>query len=180
MLSGVSVSAQTVDKTIESIKKRYTEIAEKAKACETDDDRGEYGDLFMNTLTINSRNHQWRAVGIYGQKYKFFYRGGDSEERLYPDQLVFVTVERKVSIRTYQEEYLFSDAGALIFYRQTAENDDQVPKSRLVYFSGMKSIRIIEDGRVRDKLTATDAAAVKQIRSQSGNFADIFNRSIKL
>ena len=180
MLAGVTISAQTVDKTVGAIKQRYADIAEKARLAEADPERGEYGELVMNELTINTGNHQWRAVGIYGQKYKFFYKGGDSEEHLYPDQLAFVTVERKVSIRTYREEFLYSDAGALMFYRQTAENDDQAPGSRLVYFSGIKAIRIIEDGKSRDILNARDAATVKEIRSQSGKIVDIFNRSIKL
>lgn len=165
---------------VDEIKKRYAEIAEKARLCETDDEQGEYGELVMNELTINSRRHQWRAVGIYQPTYKFFYRGGDSERHLYPDQLVFVKSERRVSNRTYNEEFLFSDAGVLLFYFQKAENDDQVPAERRVYFSRGKAIRVVEGNKTRDRLTAKDGAVVTEILVQGRNIKDIFDRSIKL
>lgn len=166
--------------TVDAIKKRYAEIAEKARLCETDDEQGQYGELVMNTLAINSRNHQWRAVGIYQPTYKFFYRGGDSERHLYPDQLVFVKSERRVSNRTYNEEFLFSDVGVLMFYYQASQNDDQVPAERRVYFTGGRAIRIIEDQTTRSRLTAKDLTVAKEILSQSRNIKDLFNRSIKL
>lgn len=175
------ISAQATDKTIESINKRYTEASDKARLCETDDDRGEYGELFMNTLAINSRNHQWRAVGIYGQTFKFFYRAVENDERrLYPDQLVFVKVQRKESSRNYTEEYLYSDAGVLMLYVQKAENDDQVPADRRVYFSGAKPVRIVEDSKSRDRLAIKDGATAKAISSASLKIKDLFSRSIKL
>ena len=68
----------------------------------------------MNELTINSRNHQWRAVGIHQINYKFFYNGGDSEEHMYPDQLVMVKVERKISNLRSLEEYVYSNTGELL------------------------------------------------------------------
>jgi len=181
LLSAVGIFAQSTDKTVESINKRYAEISAKAKACETDDDQGEYGELFMNTLMINSRNHQWRAVGIYGQTFKFFYRAVENDEkRLYPDQLVFVKVERAQSNRKYAEEYLYSDAGVLMFYSQKAENDGEVPADRRVYFSGAKAVRVVEDSRSRDRLTGKDAATVKTINAESLKISDMFLRSLKL
>jgi len=181
LIFAVGIFAQSTDKTVESINKRFAEISAKAKACETDDDQGEYGELFMNTLTINSRNHQWRAVGIYGQTFKFFYRAVENDEkRLYPDQLVFVKVERAQSNRKYAEEYLYSDAGVLMFYSQKAENDGEVPADRRVYFSGAKAVRIVDDSRSRDRLTAKDGAAIKAINAGSLKISDMFLRSLKL
>jgi len=168
------------DKAIERIRVYYGDVAAKAKACEADDDQGEFGELVMNTLTVNSRRHQWRAVGIYGQTYKFFYKGGDSEDHLYPDQLVFVKVERKESNRTYTEEYLYSGAGVLTFYSQKAENDDQLPVERRVYFSGAKAIRVVEDAKSRDRMTVKDAATTKAVTAASVKIKDLFLRSIKL
>ncbi|MEQ1642100.1 MAG: hypothetical protein ABL959_01485 [Pyrinomonadaceae bacterium] len=181
LLLATGISAQSIDKTVESIKKRYAEISAKAKSCETDDDHGEYGELFMNTLTINSRNHQWRAVGIYGQTFKFFYKAVENDEkRLYPDQLVFVKVERAQSNRKYAEEYLYSDAGVLMFYSQKAENDGDVPSDRRVYFSGAKAIRIVEDSKSHDRRTAKDGATVNAINAGSTKISDMFLRSLKL
>ncbi len=180
LVAGLGVSAQTTEKTVVEIRSYYKDISEKARLAESDDDQGELGELVMNELVINKRNHQWRAVGVYGQTYKFFYSGGDSEAHLYPDQLVLVRVGRKVSNRVYLEEYLYSKSGELIFCFQKSENDDQVPAERRVYFSGIKAIRIAEDEKIRDRLTARDAQIVKEIFRQSRKIKEIFIRSIKL
>lgn len=181
LLTAICISAQSTNKSVESINKRYAEIAEKARLCDTDDDQGEYGEMFMNTLTINSRRHQWRVLGIYGQTFKFFYRAVDNDEkRLYPDQLVFVKVERKESSRNYVEEFLYSDAGVLMLYIQKAENDDQAPAERSIYFSGAKAIRVIEVSQSRDRLTAKDSATGKAVNEASLKIAGLFSRSIKI
>jgi hypothetical protein len=180
LLFTLVVAGQSTEKSVGSISKRYADIAEKARLCETDDDRGEYGDVVMNELTINTRRHQWRAVGIYGKTFKFFYKGGDSEQHMYPDQLVLVKTERKESSRNYSEEYLFSDTGALMFYFQKAENDDRSPAERRIYFSGIKAIRIIEDGKTRDRLTVEDNKTAKEILGQGQKIKTLFAQSIKL
>ncbi|CAN5397615.1 hypothetical protein BH10ACI2_BH10ACI2_02080 [soil metagenome] len=180
LTSCTSLFAQTTDKTVEKIRTYYSDITEKARLAETDDDRGQYGDLVMNELVINKRNHQWRAVGIYNLDYKFFYHGGDSEQHMYPDQLVKAVVEKKISNRNYTEEYLFSDAGVLMFYFQKAENDDQIPAERRVYFSGLGAVRVVEDSKTRDKLTAKDAATIREITESSRKIKEIFSKSIKL
>lgn len=181
LLLTVCVLAQTTDKTVAAINARYTDIAEKARLCETDDDQGEYGALVMNTLDVNARGHQWRAVGIYRPVYKFFYKGVENDEkRLYPDQLVFVKSERRVSSRTYNEEYLFSDKGELMFYLQKAEGDDTVPAERRVYFSALKAIRIVEDGKTRDKPSVKDPATVREITAAASKLVQVFKRSIDL
>lgn len=170
--------AQTVDKTVDKISAYYTEVSEKAKAAETEDDQGEFGELVMNELVINKRGHQWRAVGQFRETYKFFYKTtGDS---MYPETLVMVVVERKVSDRSYTEEYLFNEKGALVFYFQKAENDTSVPAERRVYFNLGKAIRIVEDQKKRDRLTVANAATVKEILAQSAKIKDLFMRSIKL
>ncbi len=173
------VSAQT-DKTVEKIRAVYSEISEKARAAEEEDDQGEFGDLVMNELVINKRRHQWRAVGSYFLTYKFFYGGGDSEAHPYPDELVMVKVRKEISSRTYSEEFLYDNKGALIFYFQKAENDPQPAAERRVYFSLGKAIRIVEDDKKRDKLTIKDLATVKQIATDSARIKDIFIKSIKL
>ncbi len=181
LLSGLFVSAQSTDKTVESINKRYAEVAAKATACETDDDQGEYGELFMNTLTINSRSHQWRAVGIYGHTYKFFYRAVENDERrLYPDQLVFVRVERKVSNRNYAEEYLYSEKGELMFYAQKAENDDHAPAEKRIYFLRMQTLRTITDGKIQDRFPAAENKNLAEIQRVAARIKEIFDRSLRL
>lgn len=180
LLFGVSVFGQTPDRAVEKIRTYYKDISEKIRLAETDDEQGQLGDLVMNELVINKRDHQWRAVGIYRETYKFFYRGGDTEEHLYPDQLVKVVVSKRVSNRDYTEEYLYSAKGELMFCFQTAQNDDTLPAERRLYFSGVKAIRIIEDTKTRDRLTNKDLKTATDVVAQSSKIKDLFLRSIKL
>lgn len=180
LLLANGVSAQTVDKTVEKIQKYYADISEKARLCETDDERGEFGDLVMNELVINKRNRQWRAVGKYNLTYKFFYRGGDSEKHMYPDQLVKVVVDKNISNRKYDEEFLYSNSGDLMFYFQKTENDENAPAERRVYFSGGKTIRIVEDGKTRSGVNKKDVGTVREIVADSAKIKQLFISSIKL
>ncbi len=181
LFAGLGVTAQSVDKTVEKIDKTYSEISEKARLCETDDEQGEFGGLVMNEFTVNTRKHQWRAVGIYGQTYRFFYKGVENDERrLYPDELVLVRSERRVSNRTYNEEFLFSAKGDLLLYRQRSENDESVPASRAIYFLGLRPLRIIEDGKTRDRPSTADLKNITEIKRSATRLKELFVRSINL
>ena len=180
LFTALAVSAQSPNKAVESIRKAYADAAEKARLAETDDEHGEIGELVMNELTVNSRNHQWRAVGIYGQAFKFFYKGGNSEAHLYPDELVMVKAERSVSNRKYKEEYLFDGNGRLIFYFQRAENDEMVPAERRIYFDAGRAVRVIEDGKTRDKLSAADLRSAREVKAAAVKLRDVFLRTINL
>jgi hypothetical protein len=179
LASAVAASAQ-VNKTVDSTRKRYAEIAEKARLAESDEEKGQYGELVMNELEINKLNHPWRAIGIHRDSYKFFYRGGDSEDHMYPDELVLVKVSRSESNRNYGEEFLYSATGELMFYFQKAENDEMSPAERRVYFSAARAIRIVEDTKTRDRMTTKDASTVREILATSVRLKSIFATSIKL
>lgn len=180
LLLGVSVFGQTPDRAVEKIRTYYREISEKVRLAETDDEQGQIGDLVMNELVINKRNHQWRAVGIFRETYKFFYQGGDSEEHLYPDQLVKTVVTKRISNRKYTEEYLYGASGELMFYFEAEGSDDVLPIEKRVYFSGRKAIRIVEGTKTRDHLTTKDLATVREIVEQSRRVKEIFIKSTKL
>ena len=180
LLLGVSVFGQIPDRAVEKIRTYYREISEKVRLAETDDEQGQIGDLVMNELVINKRNHQWRAVGIFRETYKFFYQGGDSEEHLYPDQLVKAVVTKRISSRNYTEEYLYSASGELMFYFETKGSDDVLPIEKRVYFSGRKAIRIVEGTKTRDRLTTKDLITVREIAEQSRKIQEIFIKSVKL
>ena len=169
-------------KTVASIDKLHTEIAAKAAACEKDDEQGEIGPLVMNTLAVNSRGHQWRAVGQYRPTYRFFYRSvEDDENRLYPDQLVFVVRDHLVSDRKNYEEYLFNDAGRLVFHKQRFIHDEKGPIERLVYFSDLgKAIRITENGKPREKFSELDRSVVADIVKTAEKLTDLFRLSINI
>jgi hypothetical protein len=179
LVSAVTASAQ-VNRTVDTIRKRYSDVAEKARLAESDEEQGQYGELVMNELEINKLNHPWRAIGIHQDTYKFFYRGGDSEEHMYPDELVLVKVTRSESSRSYNEEFLYSAKGELMFYFQKAENDEMSPAERRVYFLSSTRAIIVEDGNTRNRLTAKDAPTVKEILATSVRLKSIFATSIKL
>ncbi len=168
------------ENTVRSIRKAYSEVADAARRCETDDEGGRYGGLVMNELVINKREHQWRAVGIFREIYRFFYKGGDTEKHLYPDQLVMVKVERHSSNRVYYVEMLYDDAGRLVFYFQKAENDELAPVERRIYFSIMRPVRVVEDGKQRDRLSANDIKTAQSVAAEALRIKDLFQRSIKL
>lgn len=181
LITAIGVSAQTTNETVKRIQTAYIDAAEKAKSVELDDDQGEFGPLFVNELTVNSRNHQWRAVGIHQIKHKFFYKAVENDERrLYPDQLVLVKSERKDSSRTYIEEYFFNERGELAYYSRLAENDDQSPERRVVYFSALKTLRVIDDNKPRDKFSAADQKNIVEIRRTASRIKDLFVKSISL
>lgn len=167
------VFSQSADAIVKQTDALYAEVSAKAKAAETDDEQGQYGELFVNQISINSRNHQWRAVGIYQPVYKFFYKARG--ESLYPETLVFVTISRKVSDRSYFEEFLFDERTGLIFYKQTAEND--TPADRRVYFSNGKSFRIVEDGKMRDRMTREDIANISEVIKTGHKVRETFART---
>lgn len=180
LVLSLSISAQTADRSVEKIRKIYTDVAEKARLAETDDEQGQFGELVMSELVINKRSRQWRAVGIYGETFRFFYKGGNSEAHLYPDELVLVKAERRVSNRKYAEEYLFDGSGRLIFYFQRSENDDQAPAERRIYIDAARVVRVTEDGKSRDKLTAADLAKAREAATAAARIRDVFARAIKL
>jgi hypothetical protein len=179
-LLSVCVSAQTTNRTVEKIGVYYKDVAEKARLVEADSDQGKFGELVMNELKINSRSHQWRAVGIYGQTYKFFYRGGNDERHPYPDQLVIVINERKISDRNYREEYLFSDAGALVFYSYKDDIPEAKQSEIKVYFAAGRAVRIEQDGRSRDRMTKADIFSTNQRLATAAKLMQFFKRSIDL
>lgn len=179
-------TTKSVEKTVDKIRAYYDEIAEKAKAAEavTEDgmpsEESQYGDLVMNELVINKLGRQWRAVGTHILKYKFFYQGGETEARMYPDELVLVKVEKRSSNRTFQQEFLYNDKGALVFFSQTAENDDEATAERHIYFVLGKAIRILDADQIVKKLSITDNDMIKEIIADSAKIKAIFNSSIKL
>ena len=180
LAGAAAAAAQGVEAKVDLIRKTYIDVAEKARLAETDEDQGQFGELVMNELVINKRSHQWRAIGIYQKSYKFFYKGGDTEEHLYPDQLVMAKVERKESNRTYAEVYLFDYPGRLVYYSQRSGSDDQLPADRQLYFSAAQALRIVEDNKQRDKLSAGDLKVTKDVLSSAAQIKEIFTKSIKL
>lgn len=179
LLASIGVSAQ-VDRNVAASRTRYSEVLEKARLAESDEDRGQYGDLIMDQLEINKLGHPWRAVGIHSITAKFFYTGGDTEEHMYPDELVLVRIERRTSSRSYRDDLLYSKAGALILCVQKAENDETQPAERRIYFSAGRAIGVDRGGRFSRALTAAQRSAAAGALATSRQLKNIFSTTTKL
>lgn len=185
LFSVIAASAQTpTDKSVAAVRKVYDMYSAQAKQVETDDEQGEIGPLIMNELTLNTRDHQWRAVGKYNDKYLFFYDGGDDEKELYPEDLRLVKRVSLISDRPNTEEYLYNDDGRLIFHKQTFVHHEEGTITREIYFSvtklAVKAIRIVQNGKPRDKFSSIDAAVISETIKSSEKLYDLFKQSIHL
>lgn len=178
-----AAQAQTVEKSVEKIRSYYNEVSKKVEFIEQGGEQGNYGELICNELSINKYEHSWPAVGIYRVNFKFFYEfdKGDAnrDPNPYPDKIVKIVSQSDVSSRHYYQEFLYDKTGALIFYFLKAE-EDETPKETRVYFSAGKAIRLMEDEKKRDKLTADDLKTVREILKRSAQVKEIFTKSLSL
>lgn len=175
-LSIAAQKTQSVEKEIEKIQRFYTEISQKIKVLEEDEEQARTGNLAVNELVINKANRSWAAVGNYRVTYRFFYQNRGEEP--YPTGLVKVTRTAEIAARRYFEEYVYNGAGALMFYFERSE-DGEFPEERRVYFAGGKAIRLSEDKNTRDKLSAKDLETVRRILQNSSRLKDIFLKSVE-
>ena len=58
--------------------------------------------------------------------------------------------------------------------------DETVPAERRIYFEAGRAIRVIEDGKTRDKLSAADLRSAREVQSAAVKLRDVFNRTINL
>jgi hypothetical protein len=182
-LLSINVQAQSIEKSVEKIRSYYNEVGKKIDFIEQGGEQGMYGELVCNELTVNKYERSWPAVGNYKSSYKFFYEfsGGDEtkDPNPYPDRLVKIVVQSSMSTRSYYQEFLYDKTGALVFYYLKA-NENETPKETRVYFGGGKAIRIISDGKTRDKLTIDDLKTAREVLQKSAQVKELFNKSLKL
>lgn len=172
--------SQPAERRAETIRLRYAEITEKVRLAETDDDAAATGEIVVNELTVNARNRQWRAVGIFNTNLKFFYTGGDTEKSLYPDRLVFVKMTGNISARIVYDELLFSDSGELKFHFRRADGDRPHPNETRIYFEKGRAFRIIDNGKIRDRLTAADLRAAAGRVEPARHLKAIFSSTLRI
>jgi hypothetical protein len=182
-LLSISARAQSVEKSVEKIRNFYNEVGKKIEFIEQGGEQGMYGELVCNELTVNKHEHSWPAVGNYKSSYKFFYEfSGDDETKdpnPYPDRLVKIVVHSSMSARSYYQEFLYDKRGSLVFYYLKA-TEEETPKETRVYFNAGKAIRVISEGKTRDKLTAEDLKTAREVLQKSAQVKELFIKSLKL
>lgn len=162
LLTGAAF-AQT-DKRIDAIRAAYEKSAAAVAICEAD---GEASPTYLLETVVNKNDGQYPAVGTYRITTKYYYTYGNREENPYPDKLTFVKRETRRSDRTKLEEYLFDDAGRLVFFYETDEDGAE----HRIYFDRAVAIKMLTGTNVvalaKPESRAAAASALKHAQSLS-------------
>jgi hypothetical protein len=172
------------DKSVERIKRIYDEIGKRIELSEKGIEESQYAGIFCAELSVNKNKHVWPVVGNYEMTYKFYYDLAHTEGHQYPDRLRKVVMKSSMSDRSYYSEYLFDEAGVLVFYF-TKPNEPPIGNEprRLeqgIYFERGKPIRLISAGTVKELVTAKDLEMAKGIATDSARIKSLFALSLEL
>ena len=55
-----------------------------------------------------------------------------------------------------------------------------VPAERRIYFDAGRAVRVIDDGKTRDKLSAADLRSAREVQAAAVKLRDVFLRTINL
>ena len=174
LLFGATASAQTTDKRVDDIRSLYTSTN---SAIETAEKEAPYSEIYVVELTVNKTGNQYPAVGTYSNISKFYYTYGDREKDPYPSRLMKVNVATKRSAMITNSEFLFNEAGQLVFgYVRT---DGVERRETRLYFVAGQLIKMLDDEKdvnIRLRSVQDTAAAFKR---ESARLIALFNASMK-
>jgi hypothetical protein len=177
-----AVDAQ--DKAVDRIKRSYEQIREKIELSERGVEESTYAGIFCNEVIANRNDQVWPAVGNYQMKYRFYYDNAGTEGHHYPDRLRMVVMTSRMSDRSYRAEYLFNEAGALIFYYakpdEPAIGDEPRPLEQRIYFANGRPIRLIRGQTTDNRLGADDRAVVARVVATSKQIKLFFETTLSL
>lgn len=134
----------------------------------------EYSNIYLTELAVNKNNGSYPAVGVYRPVVKFYYTYGDREREPYPNRLLKIVLAIDRSDRKEYSEFLFNDAGQLVFYLRRMEGTE-----RRLYFVAQKPIRLEENGKVLSMRTRSRAATVATVLKERANLVAMFRRSLE-
>ncbi len=177
-----SIRAQ--EKAIEQIRRMAEELDAKIKLSEQGAEDSAYAGIVSNELVINRNEHVWPAVGNYQVTYKFYYDNAQTEGHHYPDRLRKVVMKSKMSDRSYYAEYLFNEAGAVVFYYTKPDEpqvgDETSPVQQRVYYAGGRPIRIVKGQKTSDRLNQQELELARKILAAGRRIKEFFASSIAL
>ncbi len=179
-----NTAAIAQEKAVAQIKRLYEEIGQKIELSERGSEESAYAGIVCNELVFNRNEHVWPAVGNYQATYKFYYDSAQTEEHHYPDRLRKAVMKSHMSDRSYYEEYLFDEAGALVFYYTKPDEppigDEPQKVEQRIYFAAGRPIRIIKGQKTADRLTAQDVQLARKVLATGRQIKDFFARSLTL
>jgi len=181
-VSGKSTRAQ--ERAIEQIRRMAQELEAKIRLSEQGAEESTYAGIICNELTVNRNEHVWPAVGNYQVTYKFYYDKEQTEGHHYPDRLRKVVMKSKMSDRSYYAEYLFNEAGALVFY-YTKPDEPQLggetpPAEQRLYYAGGRPIRIVKGLKTSDRLNRQELELARKILATGRRIKEFFDGSLAL
>ncbi len=180
--AGNVVKAQ--EKDVAQIRCMYEEVGKRIELSEQGVEESSYAGITCNELVVNSNDHMWPAVGNYQATYKFYYDNAQTEGHHYPDRLRKVVLKSKMSDRSYYTEYLFNEAGALVFYYAKPQepplgDEPPAPEQRL-YYAGGRAIRIVKGQKTSDRLNAQELELARKVLATGRQIKEFFARSLTL
>lgn len=183
-LAAFAITVDAQDKAVDRIKRTYEQLLEKIELSERGVEESTYAGIFCNEVVANRNDHVWPAVGNYQMRYKFYYENAGTEGHHYPDRLRMVVMTSRMSDRSYRAEYLFNEAGALIFYYAKPDEppvgDEPRPVEQRIYFANGRPVRIIRGQTSSDRLRADDRASAARAAAVSKQIKMFFAGTLNL
>ena len=168
------IEAQTRDKRVEDIRRIYQETNEQISAAEKNFAEST---IFLSELVVNKGGTMYPAVGNFRNTIKFYYAYGNREENPYPNRLLKITVSTNRAAQHEWSEYLFDQAGRLIFYYE--KMGEELETESRFYFASGKTIRIQRGQRIMDINSRQELAAPKAVQAQARKLVVIFQHSLE-
>ena len=157
--------------TIEQIRRIYNQTTDRIAAAEKNFPES---DVFFSELIVNKGGTMYPAVGIFRSVYEFYYTYGDREKDPYPNRLLKVSVSTKRSAMREYSEYLYDEAGNLIFYFEKLSDEPEVR----IYFVGNRIVRFQRGDKIVGKNGREEISAAKAVQTQAAGIVEIFRNSI--
>jgi hypothetical protein len=128
---------------IREIKALYGETASAIALAQ----KGEWGGLYCNELTVNSRSGSWRAVGNYSKKVVFWYSDQPefavAEGNRSESVLAKVEVRETAAVRSFYREFLFANGKLVFFFRSEKSDDGAASEERIYCKDGKPLLRLL-------------------------------------
>lgn len=182
VLASTVVVAQ--DKSVERIRQLYEDVGKRIDLSEKGIEESHVAGIFCNELTFNKNKHIWPVVGNFEMIYKFYYELANTEGHEYPDRLRMVVMKASMSDRSYYDEFLFDDAGSLVFYltrpSEPQVGDDLPRAEHRFYFLRGRPVTLINGQKINYSLTPQETAIAKDVVKTSREIKGLFAASISV
>jgi hypothetical protein len=161
----LSVNADAQESAVAAIRSHYQKTQARIQKLATEEGKSE--GLYLYLISDNYHEGSWPGVGYFKYEEKYYYELDDNRGK----KIVKISISRAHASRFYDEEYLFDDKGDLIFaFHKTVEDDERTER---YYYKNEIPIRVIENGRVTDKLNDAQKKAAESVKKSAKGYASM-------